>query len=60
MFGVAYCISFFQATILRIIMSLAGVLSGPTLGVFTLGIFFPWSNAKVKRDFHYTAIPNGF
>jgi len=45
--GFSLAISSFQATILRIAFSFYGVVGGPTAGIFTLGIFFPWVTAKV-------------
>ena len=46
---IALAVSTFDGTVLRIGFSLGGVLNGPVLGVFTLGVFFPWATAKVSR-----------
>ena len=45
---VACTISNFDATIIRILFSINGCLSGPVLGVYTLGAFFPSANSKVS------------
>ena len=43
----ALLISTIRATALRINYSISGALGGPMLGVFTLGLFFPWTTTKV-------------
>ena len=46
--GMALAISIMKATVLRITYSLTSVIGGPLIGVFTLGVFFPWVTAKVN------------
>ena len=46
--GLAIFISKLDATIMRVITSFFGSIVGPLCGVFVLGLFFPWANAKVK------------
>lgn len=29
-------------------MSLSSITSGPTLGIFSMGVLLPWINAKVR------------
>lgn len=36
-----------MGTVLQLTMSLEAITNGPLFGVFTIGIFLPWINAKV-------------
>lgn len=31
-------------------MSLSAIASGPTLGIFSMGVLLPWINARVSSD----------
>uniref|UniRef100_H2YU25 Sodium-coupled monocarboxylate transporter 2 n=1 Tax=Ciona savignyi TaxID=51511 RepID=H2YU25_CIOSA len=42
--GIAYLSSFYASTAVSLSYVYQGVCSGPVIGVYLLGIFFPWSN----------------
>uniref|UniRef100_H2YU23 Uncharacterized protein n=1 Tax=Ciona savignyi TaxID=51511 RepID=H2YU23_CIOSA len=42
--GIAYLSSFYASTAVSLAYVYQGVCSGPVIGVYLLGIFFPWSN----------------
>lgn len=42
----AFVVSTMSGSVLTISLSLFGMLGGPLFGVFSLGMFFPWSNSK--------------
>ncbi|CAK8683331.1 unnamed protein product [Clavelina lepadiformis] len=42
----ALSVQYFGGTVTQIGFTLAGILGGPLLAVFTLGLFFPWTNTK--------------
>ncbi|XP_038057834.1 sodium-coupled monocarboxylate transporter 1-like [Patiria miniata] len=43
---VAYIVSLLNKGILQLALSLFGMTGGPLMGVFSLGMFFPWANSK--------------
>ncbi|XP_022088056.1 sodium-coupled monocarboxylate transporter 1-like [Acanthaster planci] len=43
---VAYIVSLLNKGVLQLALSLFGMTGGPLMGVFSLGMFFPWSNSK--------------
>ena len=46
--GMAYLMSQLGGSILQISFSLGGIIGGPTLGLYTMGIFFPFANSNVS------------
>ncbi|XP_033645281.1 sodium-coupled monocarboxylate transporter 1-like [Asterias rubens] len=42
----AYVTSLLNQGVLQLALSLFGITGGPLLGLFSLGLFFPWSNSK--------------
>ena len=38
---------------LKAALSLFGMLGAPMLGLFTLGMIFPWANSKVSQQFYW-------
>nr|XP_039254641.1 sodium-coupled monocarboxylate transporter 1-like [Styela clava] len=42
--ALAYIISFSDANIIEIVVSISGFIGGPMIGIFTMGLFFPWIN----------------
>ncbi|CAG7832075.1 unnamed protein product, partial [Allacma fusca] len=45
-----------MGNILPVTASIIGAIVGPTLGVFSLGMFFPWANAKGALTGTLTAV----
>jgi len=45
----AYVTSIWDATVMQISLSCFGSLGAPVLGLFTLAIFTPWCNSKVRK-----------
>ena len=48
--GFAFTISKIQSTIIKIDFVFMGAVTSPLLGVYTLGIFFPWCTSLVSED----------
>merc|ERR1712070_1118865 len=44
--GLAFLASVSVDTIVSLVMKIRGTFGGPMVGVFTLGLFVPWSNTK--------------
>lgn len=44
--GLAYIAPLISSDLLESVLAFVGILSGPLLGVFSLGMFIPWSNSK--------------
>jgi len=36
---------------MQAVLGLLGMIGGPILGLFTLGIIYPWTNYKVSCDY---------
>ncbi|XP_038057833.1 sodium-coupled monocarboxylate transporter 2-like isoform X2 [Patiria miniata] len=43
---IAYVTSLLNQGVLQLALSLFGMTGGPLLGLFSLGLFFPWTNSK--------------
>lgn len=44
--ALAFLASVTMDTVLSLVMKIRGTFGGPIMGLFTLGIFFPWTNTK--------------
>ncbi|XP_076825675.1 sodium-coupled monocarboxylate transporter 2-like isoform X1 [Clavelina lepadiformis] len=44
--GIAYLASSLGATVLKISLTTFGMFAGPVLGLYTMGVFLPWTNSK--------------
>ncbi|KAJ8020485.1 Sodium-coupled monocarboxylate transporter 2 [Holothuria leucospilota] len=62
-FGIATIVMAFLASVLGgllpLTLSLIGILNGPILGVFALGVYFPWANSKGAMSGMITALAIG-
>ena len=47
--GMAYLMSQLRGSVLQIALSLGGIFGGPTGGLFSMGILFPFANFKVRH-----------
>ena len=47
--SIAYLASVLGGSVIKMVLIFRGACGGPLLGVFLLGLFFPWSNTKVAR-----------
>ncbi|CAG0904554.1 unnamed protein product, partial [Darwinula stevensoni] len=45
-FGLVFVVERFGTGVLTAALSIFGMIGGPLLGLFTLGMFFPWANNK--------------
>lgn len=52
----AFVVSEIGAMVLQLTYILFGVLTGPMLGIFTLGILFPWANTKGSIAGYFTSL----
>ena len=51
--GLAFLASVSVDTIVSLVMKIRGTFGGPMVGVFTLGLFVPWSNTLVSAKFSW-------
>jgi len=54
--GCALIVMQMDGTLFQIIYTFFGVVGGPLLGMFVLGIFLPWSNTKVSYFVYYKVL----
>ena len=54
--GLAFMVSKFGG-VLQASLAINGALSGPVLGVFSLGLFVPFANGKVRFNRSNAGIP---
>uniref|UniRef100_A0A665XE04 Sodium-dependent multivitamin transporter-like n=1 Tax=Echeneis naucrates TaxID=173247 RepID=A0A665XE04_ECHNA len=47
--AMAYVTHLMGDSVLQMALKIFGILGGPILGLFSLGIFFPWANSTVSR-----------
>lgn len=40
-------------SVMQVAISFNGMVGGVTLGLFSLGMFFPWANSKVNEHIFY-------
>ena len=55
-FQLNYLISYDFPNDFKVAYMIFGVVGGPILGIFTLGIFFPWANAIVNMALIFRVI----
>ena len=44
----AFLVKYMGKTVVQIVLSMFGLFGGPILGLYTVGIHFPWPNAIVS------------
>lgn len=51
--GLALVVMNIDATVFQLAYTFFGIIAGPLVGVFALGMFLPWANTKVITSISY-------